>query len=516
MTQAVVTRRDGDTFQARMFWLKAARLLDEHGCIVRVGFEHGPKGFDDVWVEYEPDRAPQDQFGNALHVERMQCKWHATPGTFTHQALIDPAYVNATSASLLQRALGAFRADRSSGHATRLSLVTNHMVDQADTLSKYIRSKCLTLDLDGLFSGKTTRSATGQIRKAWCDHLQVDEDELRELCASLSFNSTRESLDALREMLDDACRLNGLVRPEPNASTTVYDSNIFEWVGQRRTVFDRKTFKEKCAQEGLLAAPSKTVSLYGIKSFEHPLDRLEDRCQDVLNLVPEFNDRLIRDDEAWRSSLVPRLQKFLAGVPAPDGRMRLAIEVHATLAFAAGAVLNTKSGRVVELEQRSPTRQLWAHDDRPLTPDLPSWEYVEHELDSNGVGTACAISVTRDTEAAVRRYISQSGPRIRRLILAAPQGGASARAVASGAHANALAESLASRLKRDRDARAPNDGERYHLFISAPNAFTFYLGRQAPAIAPWTLYEFDFDHQVDGSYWPSLSYPEMNPAQASA
>ena len=50
MTQAVVTRRDGDVFQARMFWLKAARLLDDEGNIIRVGFESGPRGFDDVWV----------------------------------------------------------------------------------------------------------------------------------------------------------------------------------------------------------------------------------------------------------------------------------------------------------------------------------------------------------------------------------------------------------------------------------------------------------------------------------
>jgi hypothetical protein len=511
MTQAVATRRDGDTFQARMFWLKAARLFDEHGCVARVGFEHGPKGFDDVWVEYEPGRAPQDQFGMPLQVERMQCKWHATPGTFTHEALIDPAYVNATSASLLQRALQAFRTDRSSGHATRLSLVKNHMVDPADTLSSLIRTKCLTLDIDGLFSGKTTRSATGQLRKAWCDHLQIDDSELRELCARLSFNSTRESLDALRDMLDDACRANGLVRPQPNASTTVYDSNIFEWVGQRRTVFDRKTFREKCTQEGLLVSRSKSVSLYGIKSFEHALDRLEDRCEDVLNLVPEFNDRLIRDDAAWCSKLVPRLKTFLTGVPAPDGRVRLAIEVHATLAFAAGAILGTKSGRVVELEQRSPARQLWAQDDQPLTADLPTWSFIEHELDVDGAGTAVAISVTRDTEAAVRRYISENALKVRTLLVASPVGGASPRAVASGAHANALAESLAVRLKRDREAKATSSNDRYHLFISAPNALTFYLGRQAPALAPWTLYEFDFDYQVDGSYRPSLSFPEMNP-----
>ena len=51
MTQAVTARRDGDTFQARLFWDRAAWSLDENGSIVKVGFEMGPKSFDDIWVE---------------------------------------------------------------------------------------------------------------------------------------------------------------------------------------------------------------------------------------------------------------------------------------------------------------------------------------------------------------------------------------------------------------------------------------------------------------------------------
>ena len=39
MTQAVATRRDGDRFQARLFWKKAARMLIMNSNIARVGFE---------------------------------------------------------------------------------------------------------------------------------------------------------------------------------------------------------------------------------------------------------------------------------------------------------------------------------------------------------------------------------------------------------------------------------------------------------------------------------------------
>jgi hypothetical protein len=510
MTQAVVTRRDGDVFQARMFWLHAVRLLDEQGPVVRVGFESGLKGFDDIWVEYDPARAPQDHLGNSLSVERMQCKWHATPGTFTYEDLTRPEYINATSTSMLQRALEAYRADNSDGKFSRLVLVTNHFTSPQDSLHSCIRSKSLTLDVDKLFTGKTARSGTGRLRKLWREHLGIADDELRALCTRLGFNLTRESLDALRTLLDDACRTNGLVRPQSNSSSIIYDSNIFEWVGQRRMVFDRKTFKEKCAQEGLLAdKPSGSRQIFGVKSFEHTLDRLENRCVEVLNLVSEFDDRAIRNTSAWRDKLVPRLQDFLLKVPAPDGRVRLSIEAHATLAFAAGAVLDTKSGRLVELEQRSPMLKIWAPDDLQLPSSSPTWEFEQHDLALDGHGTVCAIGVTRDTESAVRHYVQENRLKLRRLLLAKLTCGASASAVISGAHANMLAEQLAARIKLDRESNATARRERYHLFISAPNAFTFYLGRQAAMMKPLTLYEFDFGYQVDGSYKPSLSYPEV-------
>ena len=101
---------------------------------------------------------------------------------------------------------------------------------------------------------------------------------------------------------------------------------------------------------------------------------------------------------------------------------------------------------------------------------------------------------------------------MRRLLVARPSCGASAQAVSSGAHANVLAEKLAEKLKQDRDSSPVVRRERIHLFISAPNAFTFYLGRQVAMMKPLTLYEYDFTYQVDGSYRPSLSYPEVTHA----
>ena len=107
MTQAVTVRRDGDAFQARLFWWRAARLLDDASPIVKVGFETGPKSFDDIWVEYDPARSPPDQTGRPLLREHIQCKWHVTPDNYGYTHLIDPEFINANAKSLLQRAHAA-------------------------------------------------------------------------------------------------------------------------------------------------------------------------------------------------------------------------------------------------------------------------------------------------------------------------------------------------------------------------------------------------------------------------
>ena len=49
---------------------------------MRVGFESGPKSFDDIWVEYDPVRSGYDPYGQALGRDHVQCKWHVTPDVY--------------------------------------------------------------------------------------------------------------------------------------------------------------------------------------------------------------------------------------------------------------------------------------------------------------------------------------------------------------------------------------------------------------------------------------------------
>ena len=51
-----------------------------------------------------------------------------------------------------------------------------------------------------------------------------------------------------------------------------------------------------------------------------------------------------------------------------------------------------------------------------------------------------------------------------------------------------------------------------HLFIAAPNGFTFFAGQRAIVLGPTRLYEFDFEGERGGTYRPSLTLPLGHPS----
>ena len=506
MTQAVNTPRYGNAFQARIFWTYAVRLLSSTTAVRRVGFESGPRGFDDVWVEYDPNRGPLDQFGLRLQVERFQCKWHVGNGTFTHVDLTDPKYSGATTTSLLQRARDAYWSDQTGGLASRIRLMTNHRVHLEDVLHKLVEQQHHTLKLDEFFQGTTKQSKFWLAREVWKQHLKLDEAELRAFCERLALTSVSESLDDFRQRMDEALHYYGLRASEPGTSSTIYDQLPYDWLAQGRHEFDAKSFREACGDDKLFAdqAPPP-AKVFGVKSFEHGFDRLEARCDEVLNLLPEFSERYLRPAFTWEKDLLPKLNAFIRSAGLQEQRLRLAMDTHLTLAFAAGTVLDTKSGKIVELEQRTRSGlAIWAADDATVDPNWPDWAFIECDLGTGGVEVAVAVAITRTTEPQVRAYL-QGQSNVGRLVVASLTGGTSQTAVLNGAHADQLADGLANHLKDVRSVAGGATRPLLHLFMAVPYSFAFFLGRHIKVMRPVTLYEFDFDGEHGGGYIPSLS-----------
>lgn len=503
MTQAVAVRRDGDAFQARIFWRKAACLLDPASPVMVVGFESGPKGFDDVWVAYAADRAPGDHEGRPILREHIQCKWHVSINDFGYADLIDPEWINANRFSLLQRARAAQISHARDGIGARFKLLTNWRIGQADPLRGYINQKSKTLRLKDLFDGTTDRSIAGKVRKLWREHLDIDDKELMLLARTLSLDTDSTSLDDHRDNLDLLFENRGLRRVPVSESSFVYDDVAFQWLAQGRLEFDRQTFREACKREGLLAVDGHVHVVFGVKSFEHPFDRLEDRCTVVLDLIPHFDERAIRDQADWASTLYPNLKGFLQTAAKGSQHLRLILDTHITLAFAAGSVLNIKSGRDVEIEQRAVHRNVWHSSDIPRDSSWPEWEFDLEMLNQSEGDMAVAVCLTHDVVSAVKSHLAASSPETSSLLIARPTCGAGARSVVCGQHAFDLAEALALRINQQRTGNITP----LHLFIAAPNAFTFFLGQRQPGLGKTTLYEYDFEGSNGGGYRPSLSLP---------
>lgn len=503
MTQAVAVRRDGDAFQARIFWRKAACLLDPKSPVTQVGFESGPKGFDDVWVAYAPDRAPNDHEGRPILREHIQCKWHVSVNDFGHADLVEPEWINANKFSLLQRARAAQVAHARDGIGARFKLLTNWRIGQTEPLRGYINQKSKTLRLKDLFDRTTDRSMAGKVRKLWREHLDIDDQELMLLARTLSLDTDSTSLDDHRDNLDLLFENRGLRRVPVNESSFVYDDVAFQWLAQGRLDFNRQTFREACKREGLLDGDGRAHVVFGVKSFEHFFDRLEDRCTVVLDLIPQFDERAIRDQVDWTTTLYPKLKRFLQAAATDNQQLRLILDVHITLAFAAGSVLNIKSGRNVEIEQRTVHRNVWHSSDMPRDPSWPGWAFDLETVNESDGDMAVAVCLTHDVVPAVKAHIAALLPQASLLLIARPTCGASARSVVCGQHAFDLAEGLALQINQRRQVNRPP----LHLFIAAPNAFTFFLGQRQPGLGKTTLYEYDFEGANGGDYKPSLSLP---------
>ena len=85
-----------------------------------------------------------------------------------------------------------------------------------------VNNRSGSMRLDRLYSSKTDKSKDGAVRKAWREHLGIDEGELRVLAHTLAFGHVSETLEDLRERLDEVFGVVGLVRVPSNQSTLIY------------------------------------------------------------------------------------------------------------------------------------------------------------------------------------------------------------------------------------------------------------------------------------------------------
>jgi len=332
--------------------------------------------------------------------------------------------------------------------------------------------------------------------------------------------------------------LGRLVQGDPveaalaEARLTLSEPTLFEWatpmllLGADDGVIFRFTRPPRPSARPLRGGRVRTLEAepltkplrLGIRSLTGLGPEMEEAVDRVLDLRRHFDPetpqgRRILDDRLWHEAVFPELREFL--LQARDevgGRRPLYLDVlaHTSIAFAAGYVLESKSGLAITVEQRvsGGGRLGWRPDDgKTPPPDEPLW-IARHDRDlvAGAADRALALAVANPALGdEVETFVTQTGLEVGRLLELEVAPGAGPRSVLGGEHAMKLAQSVIARVR----GRRPHEREgALHLFLSAPNALAFYLGQLGRSLGRVVLYEYPFGHEkAYGRYRRSLTLP---------
>lgn len=287
------------------------------------------------------------------------------------------------------------------------------------------------------------------------------------------------------------------------ASATVNDQMISSTQGKG---IDRKTFDEELEKRILLVAnrySSKRISI-SIESFNRGAVDIEDETM-CLSLLDKFNNRMLKDEYDWNNDIYPILREFLLENTNDKDAYQIYLDTHLSLAFAAGRVLDSKSGVNIFPMQKTATNgiELW-YVKQSAQRNYSNWD-ISHEIfDKSQLDSVLILNVTHPIYNDVVRYIKEKNLSVRRIINCTPNKvGATNFSIEDGNHAADLAHSVCSAIAgRSIEERRAT----LHIFASAPSAFMFFLGRNSRGFGNCVLYEYDYEQQGSCSYSKSISF----------
>jgi hypothetical protein len=243
----------------------------------------------------------------------------------------------------------------------------------------------------------------------------------------------------------------------------------------------------------------------GVRSFMRWAEHMEDETDHMLCLVRYFDNRSVQNPQLWKERIFPELTGFLSARMQEPSQYHLHLDVHSSIAFAAGYCLDSKSGiDVVPVQRTSSGKIPWRPAQAKHGGDLSSWSCTNVERASDGNDVALAISATHDILSDVQLYVDRELPMVKKIVSLVMCPRPSSTAVQNGTHALLLAQDIAA-IAKGRSARERTG--RLHIFASAPNALAFFLGQLARSFGACVLYEYDFESNAPGAYQPSLTFP---------
>lgn len=450
----------GDEYQHLVAWNEALVALRPDSDAASVTVEApGAGNVDDVVVGYRARRTKYVQVKHAVDAR--------TP--------VGAAYLTTPSgaASLLERFHRSWNDLRSGDARPDMRLVTDRECDPADPAMGCLdrRSELLVPDIQ--------RPAARAARRAWAEHLGVDEDELVRLLGDLRFMTGRP-LAAEIERCDTLMWAMGM--PTGRAARDAAMGFVRDWVQRRDRTIDAEALREAVYERvGRHAEPGALLVVEGIDDDPHPED-----ADVLLRYVASY----VGEDPNLR-----RVFRYPADWDAVAQRMAAAAEelrrrdVHRVIVrgalrlpawFATGTALRHVRGFTVAAVQHG---DIWGSEAASGGAGLVASRVSQRSV---GGDLVVAVAVATDPTAAVQGFVDAGGLPVGRVAVVVPQRGPGPEAVPDGATAASMAVAIRDEV---RGLLEDAPAERIHLFLAAPGGLALLLGHRWNALRPTSVYE---------------------------
>ena len=500
---AVGARLQGDDYQIRFFWGAALQLLMTD-YVDKVEIEAPDLTVvDDVVVHY---RTPRRDALGTFSLDCCQLKYHVTQnGSFTFEAMLDPAFTR-TKLPILRRLYDTYLTMkvRTRKDGFRLRIVSPWGWHPDDPVAR-----CWATEghLRGEFFQAGRGSQVGKIRTKLASTLGIDDASLADFLTCLRFEGGA-TLQSLNATLRDRLQLASLKPLPPDRAHSPYDDLGRKLIQEGIRSITREWLFERLKVEGLVVGPPAGRAQITLKSrLEWATKPLETQSAH-LDLTGLFGGRFPRDEAVWSTDLPARLVDFLSENTL--GSLIQPIEVffdcHLSIAFAAGSLLNPKSGLQLVPVQKTLGRGFEAWECPPSISGDASW-IVDRAYEGQHAEEAevvVMVSVTHEVDREAEAYLTSAGldslPRLR----VRPSDAIGPLAVRDAAHGWSLAMTIAPAVR----AHLPRRCRRIHLFYSGPAALAFLIAANSGGLPPIQVYEHDFEGMtIADHYYPTLELP---------
>jgi hypothetical protein len=415
--------------------------------------------------------------------------------------MMSPGWLGAADLSLIQRVL---EAHRQHGGRANLYFTTPWTVDINDALSKLLLGGNERLDVPVLFVGGPA-SKQGQARAKLLEHLGCDEQELRDALSRLRIRD-RANLERMQTYLDYRLEGHNFV-PVGDLPVNAYDDLARKIIQGGPNMFNATELLALLDEAKLIdtaAAARPAPWRVGIRSFERQAFYLDEQMDELLDLLPFFGERSLRDDLTWNGDIGPRVREFMMRTD-DQGRDDIELHLHCKLsiAYAAGAAISRKSATRYSFRQPGQRgTEIWRVNEGIGGKAEETWAVQDIELRQDAPDVAVAVAVSTASGDDARLYVERNLPEVGRLLVLEPVNGVGQRAVRDGAHAYDMGETFAGIVNQK---RTPDQRKRLlHVLPSVPAAVAFTMGRAGSHLGPTQLYEFAPERNDPEGYSPSI------------